>query len=78
MGGPAKSRPVGAVFPIQMRFDSYSDLLAQAAAESGLELRAESVAEFFTRNAYTLRRIATGNIISKAQEIRLQEDIADV
>lgn len=78
MGGPAKSRPVGAVFPIQMRFDSYSDLLAQAAAESGLELRAESVAEFFTRNAYTLRRIATGDIISKAQEIRLQEDIADV
>ncbi len=77
MGGPAKSRPVGAIFPIQMRFDSYNDLLAQVAAESGLALHADIVAQFFTQNAYTLRRIGTGEIISKAQEIRLQEDIAD-
>lgn len=78
MGGPAKSHPVGAIFPIQMRFDSYNDLLAQAAAESGLALHGDSVAEFLTQNAYTLRRIETGEIISKAQEIRLQEDIVDV
>lgn len=78
MGGPAKSRPVGAVFPIQMRFDSYHDLLAQAVAESGLSLHADIVAEFLTQNAYTLRRIETGEIISKAQKIRLQEGIADV
>lgn len=78
MGGPAKSRPVGAIFPVQMRFDSYNDLLARTVAESGLALCGDIVAEFLTQNAYTLRRIETGRIISKAQEIRLQEDIADV
>lgn len=78
MGGPAKSRPVGAIFPVRMGFERYDDLLAQVAAESGLALYADVVAEFFTKNAYTLRRIETGEIISKAQEIRLQEGIADV
>lgn len=78
MGGPAKSRPVGAIFPVQMRFDSYNDLLARAAAESGLALCGDIIAEFLTQNAYTLRRIEISRIISKAQEIRLQEDIADV
>lgn len=78
MGGPAKNRPVGAIFPVQMRFDSYNDLLARTAAESGLSLCGDIIAEFLTQNAYTLRKIETGRIISKAQEIRLQEDIADV
>lgn len=78
MGGPAKSKPVGAIFPIQMQFDSYDALLAQVAAESGLALRRDILGDFFTKNAYTLRRIETSGIINQAQEIRIQEGIADV
>jgi len=74
MGGPAKSKPVGAIFPMQMQFDSYEDLLAQVAAKNDLKLNADDVSKFFTDNAYTLRRIDTNGIIAKAQEIRIQED----
>ena len=78
MGGPAKSRPVGAIFPIQMQFDSYDALLAEVAAKSGLDLYTDDVGGFFTKNAYTLRRIETSGIVSRAQEIRIQEGIANV
>ena len=78
MGGPAKSRPVGAIFPIQMQFDSYDALLAEVAATSGLDLYTDDVGGFFTKNAYTLRRIETSGIVSRAQEIRIQEGIANV
>lgn len=78
MGGPAKSKPVGAIFPFRMQFDSYDALLAQVAAKSGLALRPDTLGDFFTQNAYTLRRIETSGIINEAQEIRIQEGIADV
>lgn len=78
MGGPAKSKPVGAIFPMQMQFEGYDALLARVAAESGLTLHADDVGAFFAENAYTLRRIETGEIINRAQEIRIQEGIADV
>ena len=74
MGGPAKSKPVGAIFPSQMQFGSYDDLLAQVAAKSDLKLNADDVSKFFKNNAYTLRRIDTNGIIAKAQEMRIQED----
>lgn len=73
MGGPAKSKPVGAIFPIQMQFESYDELLARVAAKSNLKLNADDVSEFFTANAYTLRKVNTSGIIAKAQEIRIQE-----
>lgn len=78
MGGPAKSKPVGAIFPLQMQFDSYDTLLAQVAARNGLALQPDTLGDFFTQNAYTLRRIETNRIINLAQEIRIQEGIADV
>jgi len=73
MGGPAKSKPVGAIFPIQMQFGSYDDLLAHVAVKNNVELNADDVNKFFMDNAYTLRRIDTKGIIAKSQEIRIQE-----
>lgn len=78
MGGPAKSKAVGAIFPIYMQFDSYNALLAQVAANSDLKLHADDVGAFFTKYAYTLRRIDTSGIVARAQEIRIQEDRSDV
>lgn len=78
MGGPARSRPVGAIFPVRMQFDSYEALLVRVAAESGLTLHVEDVGEYFTKNAYTLRRIETSWIVNRAQEIRNQEGTVDV
>lgn len=78
LGGPAKSKPVGAVFPIYMKFDSYDDLLAEVVAKSNLMLNAYEVNEYFAENSYTLRKIDTRGIIAKAQETRIQEDNTNV
>ncbi len=74
MGGPAKGRPVGAIFPSAMKFDSYDELLAHVIAKSNLELREDDVCTFLSEHAYTLRRINPGGIIIKAQEIRNQKE----
>lgn len=74
MGGPAKSKPVGAIFPARMQFSSYDDLLSRVAAKSNIALNADEVSGFFTENAYTLRKIDANSIIAKAQEIRIQEE----
>ena len=74
MGGPAKSKPVGAIFPAQMRFDGYDDLLARVAAESAVPLDADVVSRYFTDNSYTLRKIDATGIATRAQQIRLQEE----
>ena len=74
MGGPAKSKPVGAIFPAQMHFSSYDDLLARVAAESTVPLDAENVSRYFTDNSYTLRKIDATGIAVIAQQIRLQEE----
>ena len=74
MGGPAKSKPVGAIFPAHLRFDKYDDLLARVAAESTISLDADSVSRYFTDNAYTLRKIDATGIATLAQQIRLQEE----
>lgn len=72
MGGPAKSKPVGAIFAAQMHFSSYDDLLARVAAKSNILLNADEVSQYFTENAYTLRKIDANGITAKAQEIRIQ------
>lgn len=74
MGGPAKSKPVGAIFPAQMQFDSYDELLARVVAKSALPLDAHDVSRYFTDNAYTLRKIDATGIAATAQQIRLQEE----
>lgn len=74
IGGPAKTKPVGAIFPAQMQFCSYDDLLARVAAKSNITLNADEVSRFFTDNAYTLRKIDANSIVAKAQELRIQEE----
>lgn len=74
MGGPAKSKPVGAIYPSTMRFSSYDDLLVQVVAKDNIELNADTINIFLTENAYTLRKIDTREIIKKVQEIRIRED----
>lgn len=74
MGGPAKSKPVGAIFPAYMQFNNYDDLLSRVAAKSNIALNADEVSRFFTENAYTLRKIDASSIIAKAQDIRIQEE----
>ena len=77
MGGPAK-KPVGAIFPIYMTFECYSDLLAYVVANSNLQLNPDNICKFFIDNSYTLRKIDTHSIIAKAQELRTQGDLVDV
>jgi hypothetical protein len=74
MGGPAKSKPVGAIYPSTMRFSNYDDLLVQVVAKDKIKLEADIINTFLTANAYTLRKIDTREIIKKVQEIRIRED----
>lgn len=74
MGGPAKSRPVGAIYPSTMKIASYDDLLVQVVAKENIKLDADNINAFLTENAYTLRKIDTREIIKKMQEIRIRED----
>lgn len=74
MGGPAKSKPVGAIFPAYMQFSSYDDLLAQVASKSNITLNADEISRYFTDNAYTLRKIDANSIVTKAQNFRIQEE----
>lgn len=74
MGGPAKSKPVGAIYPSTMGIGSYDDLLVQVVAKDNIKLDADTINTFLTRNAYTLRKIDTRGIIKKVQEIRIRED----
>lgn len=74
MGGPAKSRPVGAIYPSAMRFSSYDDLLVQVVAKDNIKLDTDTINAFLTENAFTLRKIDTRGIIKKVQEIRIRED----
>lgn len=78
MGGPAKGRPVGAIYPATMKFSCYDELLIQVVAKNNVKLDRDSINVFLTENAYTLRKIDTREIIRKVQEIRIREDKIDV
>lgn len=74
LGGPAQKGIIGAIYPIDMQFASYSELLAQVAAESGLELTDGIISEYFSKHKYLLRKSNINEVLAKAQEIRLKED----
>lgn len=74
LGGPAQKGIIGAIYPIGMQFSNYSELLAHAAAESGLELTDGIISEYFSNHKYLLRKSNINEVLAKAQEIRLKED----
>ena len=74
IGGPAKHDIVGAIYPIYMQFENYTDLLAKAAADSGLELSEKSIGDYFSAHKYWLRKSKLNQILPTAQKLRLKED----
>lgn len=78
LGGPAKTRPVGAIFPSSMKVDTYQELLAKIIVQENIELEAEKINLFLLSHSYILRHIEVDNIIRSAQAQRLQEDASNV
>lgn len=74
MGGPAQSDIIGAIYPVTMNINNYSDLLAQVAANSGLELTDEIISDYFSKHKYLLRKSNINEVLAKAQKIRLKEE----
>ncbi len=74
MGGPAKQDIIGAIYPIHMAFESYTSLLAKAAADSGLELTEKTIGDFFSAHKYWLRKSKLNEVLATAQELRLKEE----
>ena len=73
LGGPAQKGIMGAIFPIYMHFNSYSELLTQVAADSGLELTDDVISDYFSKHRYLLRKSNLNHILANAQKIRLKE-----
>ena len=74
IGEEHKKKSVGAIFDKSLTFDSYDDAIAQAVAESGIELTQEEVSCFLLQNEYRLRNADFKDIISKAYQIRVREE----
>lgn len=74
MGGPAQSDIIGAIYPVSMSIDNYSDLLAQVAADSGLELTDDIISDYFSKHKFLLRKSNINEVLAKAQKIRLKEE----
>ena len=73
IGGPARKGIIGAIYPTEMKISSYSDLLAQVASDSGLELTDNIISNYFSKHKYLLRKSNINEVLAKAQEIRLKE-----
>lgn len=74
IGGPAQKDIIGAIYPAEMKISSYSDLLAQVAADSGLELTDSNISNYFSKHKYLLRKSNINEVLAKAQKIRLREE----
>lgn len=74
IGEEHKKKSVGAIFDKSLTFDSYDDAIAQAVAESGIELTQEEICDFLLLNEYRLRKADFKDIISKAYQIRMREE----
>ena len=74
IGGPAQKGIIGAIYPTEMKISSYSELLAQVAADSGLELTDSIISNYFSKHKYLLRKSNINEVLAKAQEIRLKEE----
>lgn len=73
LGGPAQKGIIGAIYPVSMKISNYSELLAQVAADSGLELTDDIISNYFSKHKYLLRKSNINEVLAKAQKIRLKE-----
>lgn len=73
-GEEHKKKSIGAIFDKSLTFESYDDVMAQAVADSGIELTQEEVSFFLRNNEYRLRDADFKGIISKAYQIRMREE----
>ena len=74
IGEEHKKKSVGAIFDKSLMFENYDDAMAQAVADSGIELTQEEVSFFLRNNEYRLRDADFKDIISKAYQIRMREE----
>lgn len=57
-GGPARTDNVGAVYPKELNFENYGELLAHALAKSALDLGGSEAADYLIRAGFVLRKTA--------------------
>lgn len=57
-GGPARSDNVGAIYPKDKKFGNYGEVLAQALADSTLDLNGNDAADYLIRVGFVLRKTA--------------------
>ena len=55
-GSPAQTNIVGAVCPKEIRFDSYTDAMAYAAVQDGVEMSENTISDYLSKNQFILRR----------------------
>ena len=60
----------GAVYPADRRFESYTDVMAEAVAAAAIPLYPDDVSRFLKSSGYVARRTdAAGEVIVKAQAV---------
>lgn len=71
-GSPAQTNTVGAVCPKEIRFDSYTDAMAYAVVQDGVEISENAISDYLSKNQFILRR---GPIVRRVFEsaIKLSE-----
>ena len=55
-GSPAQTNIVGAVCPKEIRFDSYTDAMAYAVVQDGVEISENTISDYLSKNQFILRR----------------------
>lgn len=55
-GGPAQTNIVGAVCPKEIRFDSYTDVMAYAVVQDGVKISENTISDYLSKNQFILRR----------------------
>lgn len=64
-GSPAQTNIVGAVCPKEIRFDSYTDAMAYAVVQDGVEISENTISDYLSKNQFILRR---GPIVKRVFE----------
>lgn len=65
IGDPAQTNIVGAVGPKDLQFENYTEAMAYAVVQDGIEISESSISEYLSKNHYILRR---GPIIRRVFE----------
>ena len=70
-GGPARTDNVGAVYPKELNFENYGELLAHVLARSTLDLGGSEAADYLIRAGFVLRKTAlVRTAIERARTLR--------